>query len=82
MCRVNEQAPPSVCVMCGLYPVLSDCLWHGLVASCMDRSHVLGPHPALRLAGAYYLPMGGGWREVFSRLGEESDWSNPICSSR
>lgn len=45
MYRVNEQAPPSVCIMCGLYPVLSDCLWHGLVAASwiglMSSGHTL-----------------------------------------
>lgn len=52
MCRVNAQAPSSVYIMCRSYPVLSKYLWHGLVDSWMDSSHVLGLHLALHLADA------------------------------
>ena len=52
MCTVNKQAPSSVYIMCRLYLVLSKYLWHGLVDSWIDRSHVLRLHLALHLADA------------------------------
>ena len=48
----ERQAPSSVYIMCRLYPVLNKYLWRGLVASRMERSHVLRLHLALRLADA------------------------------